>query len=161
MITIKEATISDIDAVTKIETVCFPPEQAASRESLKERLEIFGKHFLIAIEEGKVIGYIGGMVSDKRHITDEMYDNASQHKEDGAYQMVFSLAVLPECRHKKIAQTLMQRMMQKARREGRIGISLTCLEYLIGFYESMGFQNQGVSASIHGDAVWYDMYLEV
>lgn len=33
------------------------------------------------------------------------------------------------------------------------------VEKLIPFYETFGFINEGVSASVHGGAVWYDMRL--
>ena len=36
---------------------------------------------------------------------------------------------------------------------------LTCKEGLIPFYQSFGFENRGLSASVHGGAVWYDMVL--
>ena len=37
---------------------------------------------------------------------------------------------------------------------------LTCKEGLIPFYEAFGYRNLGVSASVHGGAMWYDMVLE-
>ena len=30
----------------------------------------------------------------------------------------------------------------------------------MGFYEQFGYKSLGVSASVHGGAVWYDMILE-
>ena len=37
---------------------------------------------------------------------------------------------------------------------------LTCKDRLIPYYEKFGYRNLGVSASVHGGAVWYDMILE-
>ena len=37
---------------------------------------------------------------------------------------------------------------------------LTCKEKLIPFYEGFGYVNCGVSKSVHGGAVWYDMELD-
>ena len=36
---------------------------------------------------------------------------------------------------------------------------LTCKEELIPYYEQFGFENRGLSASVHGGAAWYDMVL--
>ena len=47
-----------------------------------------------------------------------------------------------------------------AKREGRRGAVLTCKEELLGFYGSFGFKNMGVSPSVHGGALWYEMRLE-
>ena len=42
----------------------------------------------------------------------------------------------------------------------RRGLILTCKDRLIGFYEGFGYKSLGVSQSVHGGAVWYDMILE-
>lgn len=83
------------------------------------------------------------------------------HKENGCYQTVFGLDVLPEYRHIGLAHRLMQYCITQAEREGRKAILLTCKNNLIGFYETMGFHNFGISNSVHGGAVWYDMELDL
>ena len=37
---------------------------------------------------------------------------------------------------------------------------LTCKEELLHFYERFGFVSEGVSGSVHGGAVWYQMRLD-
>ena len=37
---------------------------------------------------------------------------------------------------------------------------LTCKKHLIDFYSGFGFVNCGISKSVHGGAVWYDMELD-
>ena len=37
---------------------------------------------------------------------------------------------------------------------------MTCKDRLIGFYERQGYRLLGLSRSVHGGAVWYDMILE-
>ena len=63
-------------------------------------------------------------------------------------------------RHQGCASTLMRAFIEKARQEGRDGLILTCKEKLIPFYEGFGYVNCGVSKSVHGGAVWYDMELD-
>ena len=36
---------------------------------------------------------------------------------------------------------------------------LTCKERLLPFYSGFGFVNEGVSGSVHGGVVWYQMRL--
>lgn len=55
---------------------------------------------------------------------------------------------------------LMNRMIEDAKEKGRAGLILTCKDRLIHYYEKFGYRNLGVSASVHGGAVWYDMILE-
>ena len=45
-------------------------------------------------------------------------------------------------------------------KEGEKGLILTRKDRLIHYYEKFGYVNLGVSESVHGGAVWYDMLLE-
>ena len=38
---------------------------------------------------------------------------------------------------------------------------LTCKKALVGYYEKFDFVNEGLSASAHGGAIWYDMTLRL
>lgn len=159
-ITIRQASIDDLEAVTAIEAVCFPKEQAASKESLKRRLEAFGPSFMVAEDRacGRIIGFINGAVDNSPIISDEMYET-NPYDSRADYQMIFGLDVLPEYRGLGFAKALMEAMIRLAWDEGRRGLVLTCREHLVEFYESFGYVNEGVSKSVHGGVVWYDMRL--
>lgn len=156
---IRSGTPEDNLILAEIEAICFPSEEAAGQETLKERLIAFGTHFYLLEREGKVIGFINGMASDKDRICDEMFEDASLHREDGDWQMVFGLDVLPDYRRRGYAGILLNYLIEEAKKQGRKGCVLTCKEYLISYYEKFGFVNQGISGSSHGGAVWYDMVL--
>ena len=51
----------------------------------------------------------------------------------------------------------MELFKENAKMRGKQGILLTCKDEKIGFYESLGFTYDGVSASSHGGARWNDM----
>ncbi len=157
---IRQACVGDLEAVTEIETVCFPPEQAASRESLARRLKLFGPSFMVAQErpDGPVIGFINGTVSNAPVISDDMYEETA-YEPGGDYQMIFGLDVLPRYRGQGIARTLMEAMIRLAWDEGRRGLVLTCKKELVEFYEQFGYVNEGLSKSVHGGVSWYDMRL--
>ena len=53
----------------------------------------------------------------------------------------------------------MKRVIADARSQGRKGCVLTCKDRLVHYYETFGYRSEGVSASTHGGAVWYDMRL--
>ncbi|CDC47824.1 acetyltransferases [Clostridium sp. CAG:58] len=99
-------------------------------------------------------------MTNETTIRDEMYEDSSLHDPKGAYQSIFGLDVLPEYRNCGIAALLMEHMIGDARAKGRRGLILTCKDRLIHYYEKFGYKNMGVSASVHGGAVWYDMLLE-
>lgn len=51
-------------------------------------------------------------------------------------------------------------VIDDARMAGRKGCILTCKDKLLHYYEKFGFKNCGISQSMHGGAIWYDMRLE-
>lgn len=156
----RTAQLSDLDRVTEIEYICFPAEQAATRAAFEQRIKTFPSHFILLEHEGTPIGFVNGAVLDARYIEDEMYERTDSHNERGAYQSVYGLDVLPEYRGRGLAHKLMAQLINQAKKEGRRGVTLTCLDEKIGFYETMGFKNEGVSASSHGGVVWNNMILE-
>ena len=111
-------------------------------------------------ENGRIIGMINGAVTDQKTISDDMFEDAGLHRLDGDYQSIFGLDVAPDRRRQGIAAELMEHMIRSARNAGRKGVILTCKDRLIHYYEKFGYRNMGVSASVHGGAVWYDMILE-
>ena len=157
---IRTATQDDLDAICRVEAICFPVSEADTRESFAARLKVFPRHFLLLEDEGRLIGFVNGMVTDDRTISDVMFEQAELHKEDGKWQSVFGLDVLPEHRRKGYAGQLMRALIEHSREDGRCGCILTCKEHLLPYYTRFGFRNLGVSLSQHGGAVWYDMILE-
>ena len=159
---IRQARPEDLDQVAEVERICFPEAEAAGRESLRLRIQAFPESFLVAEEQGgAIIGFINGAVTDKKTISDDMFEDAGLHKEDGAYQSIFGLDVLPQYRRQGIAAALMEGLIRSAEEKGRKGLILTCKERLIPYYGKFGYRNMGVSESVHGGAVWYDMIMEI
>ena len=156
---IRTATIEDLDAVTAVEAECFPPAEAATRSDFKQRLAHYSNHFWLMFDEDKLIAFVDGMVTDMADLTDDMYEDASLHKEDGAWQMIFGVNTIPEYRRHGYAGALIQRAISDARAQGRKGLVLTCKDKLIHYYAKFGFVNEGVSASVHGNVTWYQMRL--
>lgn len=159
-ILIKQASINNIDDIAKVEALCFPAAEAASKQSLESRLNTFPESFFIAVKNERVIGFINGCVTNDTVIKDELFHDAAFHDTNGDYQAIFGLDVIPEYRNNGFAALLMYTMIKAAKNAGRKGLILTCKDKLIHYYEKFGYINKGVSNSVHGGAVWYDMILE-
>lgn len=156
---IRLAKPEDLDAIIEIEAICFPVEEAASKEAISERFNIFMENFVVAEDDGKVVGFINGCCYHELSLPDELYHDNSLHDKDGAYQTVFGLDVLPAYRKKGVAKQLIDYFIALAKQRGKKGIVLTCKDYLVHYYERFGFVHQGVSDSTHGGAKWNDMHL--
>ena len=159
-IKIRKVTLEDFEAVVAVEAECFPQAEAATRESLEDRIKVFDGSFFVAEDGERIIGFVNGCVSNERTIGDEMFRDASLHDPQGNYQSIFGLDVIPEYRNRGIAARLMEHIINASQLAGRKGVILTCKEHLIKYYSKFGFENMGISASQHGGAEWYDMVLE-
>ena len=156
---IRTATMDDLDAVTAVEAACFPAAEAATRDEFAARLAAYPNHFWLLEEDGRLVSFINGLVSDEPTIRDAMFADAAFHNEHGAWQMVFGVNTLPEYRRRGLAGEVMRQVIADARSQGRKGCVLTCKDRLVHYYETFGYRSEGVSASTHGGAVWYDMRL--
>ena len=158
---IRNAQWQDLDKLAQIEAACFPAAEAATKETLAQRLQIYSKHFwVLELYDGTIVGFIDGFVTNQAAITDEMFEQPRLHDEAAAYQAVFGLNVLPDYRGRHYGIALMNALIANARMAGRKGCILTCKENMISYYRKFGYQNQGLSQSKHGSVVWYDMLLE-
>lgn len=155
----RNATINDLDKITALEAECFPPEEAADKYSFTERLKVFPNHFWLLEENGEIISLVNGCCSEETMISDEMYDDASTHDEDGHWQMIFGVMTAPAARHNGYASILLNKVIEKCKEQGRRGIVLTCKPEVMEFYKRLGFVNEGTSLSKHGGVKWNDMRL--
>lgn len=156
---IRTASLSDLDALEQIESACFPASEAADRVTLAGRLAVYPSHIWLLCQEGKPVAFLNGMTTHQRDLQDVMYADPTLHREDGAWQMIFGLDTLPDCHCRGYAGRLLRAAILDAREQGRRGLVLTCKEELIPYYSGFGFCNEGISASTHGGARWYQMRL--
>lgn len=158
---IRLAVPEDLAALTAVEAACFPAAEAATEQDFAARLAVYPNHFwLLEDEEGRLISFVNGMVTREPDLRDEMYSDASLHDEAGDWQMIFGVNTLPEFRRRGLAGQVLRRVISDARAQGRRGCVLTCKDRLVHYYETFGFVSEGVSESVHGGVVWYQMRLE-
>lgn len=156
---IRNATIHDLDAITAVEAACFPPAEAADRDSLRRRLETYPDHFWLLWDGDTLVSFVNGMVTHDPDLKDEMYEDASLHDAAGAWQMIFGVDTIPDYRRQGCAAQVLNRAIEDAITQGRKGLVLTCKEPLLHYYAKFGFRNEGISQSVHGNVVWYQMRL--
>lgn len=182
MITLRHATMADLDAIANAEARSFPAAEACSRASFERRLACYPDHFWLlevdeddqpagARSEGEADGradtcsrpvlasFVNGLVTETPDLLDEMYDDPTWHDQFGAWQMIFGVVTVPAFRRRGYAGQLLERAIADARRQGRAGLVLTCKDALIPYYAKFGFTDEGISASEHGGVAWHQMRL--
>lgn len=158
---IREATIKDLDQVCLVESICFPPAEAATRAAFETRIRLFPERFLVAEMENRIVGIINGCCTTEPYLGDELYEPSCPHSLQNPWQTVFGLAVMPQFQHRGVAKALMEALVCRCRAGDQIGVILTCKQAKIGMYEHMGFSCRGPSDSQHGGASWFDMVMEL
>ena len=66
-ITIRQATLLDLDEMLAIEEANFSSEEAVSRQSLEESIRKSAGTFLVARDENQLVGYVLGAEVSETH----------------------------------------------------------------------------------------------
>lgn len=145
--------------VAEIEQICFPPNEACSKEHMKERIAVAPDLFLVAVDRanGKIAGFLNGIATDEYSFKDDFFINAGNHKEDGRNIMLIGLDVLPEYRKQGLGRELVYNYCRKEQARGRKRLVLTCHENKVKMYTKFGFRDLGESASEWGGEKWHEM----
>ena len=140
---IRTAVPADLQGIVNIEAECFPAAEAATEASLSGRLTFYPNHFWVQLDGDRMIGFVNGMVTDEPDLRDEMYEDASLHNENGAWQMIFGVDTIPEYRCRGCAAALLNHVIFEAKAQGRKGLVLTCKDKLVHYYAKFGFCERG------------------
>ena len=150
----------EAEEAADIEAICFPPNEACTRQRMKERIAAAADTFLVAIdkETGKIAGFINGIATNEMQLTDEFFTDASLHDPEGNVLMILGLDVLPEYRKQGLGRELVYNCCRREQEKGRRMVMLTCHEKLVKMYKRMGFEDHGESGSTWGGEKWHEMY---
>lgn len=157
MIRLRNVQFSDLEQLLRIENEGFSKEEAATKEAFIQRIKLIQDTFLVAEIEGQMAGYINGPVINQMYITDDLFEKISTNPQTGGYQSILGVAVAKHWRNQGVAAVLLDKLMQCVIENKREGITLTCKQELVSFYEKLGFANHGLSQSQHGGERWYNM----
>lgn len=152
---IRKAHPADLDRIAEIEAESFPPEEAASREKYAWRLANYPDYFIVGESEGKIIGVICMIPMAAAVINDDIFE--MERVPRGTVCAILDVMTAADCRGCGVAEQMLHGAIETAREQGMTSMALTCKDHLIHYYAKFGFENQGLSASVHGGAVWYDM----
>lgn len=122
-----------LDALAQLEAVCFA--HPWSRQSLAEELSNEDSLFLVAEEEGEVLGYAGMHIVLGEGYTD-------------------NVAVFPAHRKKGVGRALMQGLLAALREKDGVFLTLEVRPSntaAVSLYTSLGFQQVGIRKNFYQD----------
>lgn len=151
--------LEEAEEAAEIERVCFPPNEACSKEMMLERAAKAPELFLVAIDKhtGKMAGFLNGLSTDEYSFRDEFFTDANLHNPNGRNIMLLGLDVIPEYRKQGLARELMYQYLRRERENGRRMILLTCSQSKVKMYKKMGFRDEGIADSTWGGSQWHEM----
>ena len=158
---IRQVKSSDLDRCYEIESTAYDGEEAATREKIEKRIQLYPQGFFVYETEGVVVGLINSACADHVNMSDNNIKELVGHHEEGRHAVIMSLAVHPGFQRKGYAGQLLSFFIEQANEMGKESIYLMCQEYLIPFYSNYGFVSRGVSESSHGGLSWHEMQLKL
>ena len=139
-ITIRQATLSDLEEVLAIEEATLSLEEALSRQSLEESIRKTAGTFLVAGDENKLVGYVLG-------------EAQSIHPK---WIEVKSLIIHPDHWGQGLGTLLLAALKQVAVEGGVKCLRLTCPDDLLSYFEMNGFVVEEVPENHYGSgSEWY------
>lgn len=149
----------EAEQAARIEEICFPPNEACSREMMLKRVAKAPELFLVAVDKqtGRIAGFLNGLSTDEDSFRDEFFTDADLYDPNGRNIMLLGLDVLPEYRMQGLARELVAQYLRREREKGRRLILLTCLHSKVEMYQKMGFQDEGIANSAWGGEQWHEM----
>ena len=107
----------EAERAAEIESVCFPPHEACTREMMLRRAETAPELFLVAVDRntGDIAGFLNGLATGEQSFRDEFFVDAGLSDPEGGTVMLLGLDVLPEYRGLGLARELMRRYLIRER----------------------------------------------
>ena len=139
-ITIRQATLSDLDEMLAIEEANFSADEAVSRQSLEECIRKSAGTFLVARDENQLVGYILGT---KLSGTDTQTSLNLEIKR---------VAIHPDHRGQGLGTLLLASLKQVAVEEGVKCLRLTCPDDLLSYFEMNGFVEEEVPEALYASS---------
>ena len=159
----RPATGDDLTVIAEIESNSYPPDEAASPENLRYRVENAGDYFLVGCSAGsgpggayEIVSYVCGTLIKGETLT---HESMSTHDADGDTLCIHSVVTEGGHRRKQIGtKTLKAYMRWITTATPQVErVLLLCKRNLIGFYEGAGWKMVGESDMVHGKDQWYEM----
>lgn len=157
----RSISTKEADEAAEIEGICFPPNEACTKEAIVKRIGTAGELFLVAEERksGKLAGFLNGIATNETDFRDDFFTNPKLHDSRGENIMLLGLDVLPEYRGQGLARELVRQYARQEAEKGRKRLILTCHKEKVEMYVKFGFCDQGESSSKWGGEKWHEMVL--
>ena len=134
--TLRQATVQDIDAIAEMETICFPEEPWSRDMVAAEFSGLNPSRYYVVEEAGEILAYAGiWLIPPEGYIT--------------------NVAVRPDQRRKGLGSQILQKLIDEGLGEGVTDITLEVRVSnvpAIALYKSFGFEEAGIRPKYYQDS---------
>jgi len=156
---IRNAVPADLARCYEIEQSAYAGDEAASRENIAKRIDVWPTGFIVLERAGRVAGFINAGAAFDVELSDQEFKALVGHDPAGPNVVIMSVAVHPDFQRQGLARALMVEFIARMRALGKHRIWLICQAGLIDMYASFGYEYLGPSASDYGGHSWHEMAL--
>lgn len=155
---LRHARAEDVEQVAVLEQLSFHPEEQISEAVLSYYLTELPETCLVMEDGGGIAGYLLAIPIAEERVTDAIFHEPQTVKVEGEYLAIACLTAAPDYMGQGVGRLLLAALKEVAVTKQVKGISLTCKDELISYYQQQGFEDIGLSQSQLGGGIWYDMY---
>ncbi|KAG0140494.1 hypothetical protein CROQUDRAFT_53166 [Cronartium quercuum f. sp. fusiforme G11] len=149
---------TELNRVVELESEAFPPDEAASLETIEYRHKHAPELFLGAYNpSGQLISYINATRSTSSILT---HESLTTHQPEGTYVLIHSVCVDVAYRRKGVAKGLLKHYIETCK-GSCTALVLVCHPELKALYLAVGFEEIGQSSLVHGQRPWWEMRLDL
>lgn len=157
---LRNAKIEDLSEIYGIECANFTPSEVISLKVFEEYIQKTPETFFVIEEKERVVAYCLSVLSSSETVTDDLFNGFNKMTSDNGYLKILSLSIHYKFQKQGFGTMLLATLKDYCQFKSYYGISLTCHDVLIPYYQMNGFKEIGLSDSTFGNQIWYDMILE-
>lgn len=161
MHTFRNALPTDADRCHEIETSAYEGDEAATRDRIARRIELYPEGFLVLEVDGQIAGFINCGCAHEVEMSDEDFKELVGHDPEAPNVVIMSVVVDPAQQGNGLSRALMVEFVQRMRRMGKAAIYLMCKELHVPLYEKFGYRYLRPSDSDHGGMAWHEMSMNL
>lgn len=155
----RPAVPADTDRCYDIEITSYEGDEAATREKIATRINLYPQGFLCMEVEGEIVGFINGGCAWDVVMSDEEFKELVGHDPAAPNVVIMSVVVHPDFQGKGYSSLLMREFISRMKAMDKQTIHLMCKDRHVALYSHFGYQYVKPSESDHGGMVWHEMVM--